>query len=238
MTRPTKPIIALDFPNYLETKAFLELMPADEKLYIKIGMELFYNEGPMLVETLKARGYEVFLDLKLYDIPNTVKSAMIGLAKLGVDMVNVHAAGGKRMMEAALEGLDIGTRAGKTRPHLISITQLTSMTEAEMQREQGVQMSLLESVINYSQLTHEAGLDGVVCSAQEAQKVKENTHGEFLCVTPGIRLASDAADDQRRIMTPHQARLNGSSYIVVGRSITQATDPLQAYYTVKSEWEK
>src|SRR5699024_611212 len=152
------------------TKAFLEMMPREEELYIKIGMELFYNEGPMLVETLKARGYEVFLDLKLYDIPNTVKSAMIGLAKLGVDMVNVHAAGGKRMMEAALEGLDIGTRAGKTRPHLISITQLTSMTEAEMQREQGVQMSLLESVINYSQLTHEAGLDGVVCSAQEAQK--------------------------------------------------------------------
>ncbi len=233
----TKPIIALDFPNYLETKAFLEMMPKEEELYIKIGMELFYNEGPMLVETLKARGYEVFLDLKLYDIPNTVKSAMIGLAKMGVDMVNVHAAGGKRMMEEALEGLEIGSGNSK-RPRLIAVTQLTSMSEKEMQQEQNIQTSLLESVIHYSKMTNNSGLDGVVCSALEAKMVKENTRESFLCVTPGIRLASDAADDQRRIMTPFDAKQNGSSYIVVGRSITQAKDPLKAYYTVKEEWER
>ena len=234
----TKPIIALDFPNYLETKAFLQIMPPEEELYIKIGMELFYNEGPMLVETLKARGYEVFLDLKLYDIPNTVKSAMIGLAKMGVDMVNVHAAGGKWMMDEALEALEIGSQGLAKRPRLIAVTQLTSMSETEMQEEQGIQMSLMESVIHYSRLTNDSGLDGVVCSALEAKMVKENTREDFLCVTPGIRLATDAVDDQRRVMTPYDAKQNGASYIVVGRSITQAADPLDAYYAVKSQWEK
>lgn len=233
-----RPIIALDFPNYLEVKAFLSLFPKKEKLYIKIGMELFYNEGPMLVETLKARGYKVFLDLKLYDIPNTVKQAMVGLAKLGVDMVNVHAAGGIRMMEAALEGLDMGTEAGKKRPSLITITQLTSMSEREMRDEQNIQTSILDSVIHYSKMTDKAGLDGVVCSAHEATQVKENTHKDFLCVTPGIRLPEDENNDQKRIMTPYNARLHGADYIVVGRSITTKEDSLKAYYTVKENWEK
>lgn len=232
-----KPIIALDFVDFTQTSQFLQLMPSQEPLYIKIGMELFYHEGAHIIDKLKNKGHRIFLDLKLHDIPNTVKSAMIQLAKMGVDMVNVHAAGGSRMMESALEGLIIGSGASP-RPLLLGVTQLTSMTEQEMQESQATTLSLLESVLHLSRLSHSSGLDGVVCSAQEAKAVKEATHQQFLCVTPGIRLASDHADDQRRVMTPYAARQNQADAIVVGRSITQAKDPKHAYLKIKQEWER
>ncbi|EKZ4976345.1 orotidine-5'-phosphate decarboxylase [Listeria monocytogenes] len=229
-----KPIIALDFQTYEEVEQFLAEF-SGEALSVKVGMELFYSNGPIIVEKIKQQNHEIFLDLKLHDIPNTVKSAMVGLAKLGVDMVNVHAAGGKNMMEAALEGLEIGSGSGK-RPKIIAVTQLTSTSEASMQSEQLIKTSLLESVLHYSALTNQAGLNGVVCSALEAEAIKQQNGADFLRVTPGIRLASDAADDQIRVVTPEKARLIGSTDIVVGRSITRANDPLAAYNQVLKEW--
>ncbi|MDT0091076.1 orotidine-5'-phosphate decarboxylase [Listeria marthii] len=229
-----KPIIALDFQTYEEVESFLAKF-SGETLSVKVGMELFYSNGPVIVEKIKQQNHQIFLDLKLHDIPNTVKSAMIGLAKLGVDMVNVHAAGGKNMMEAALEGLEIGSVSGK-RPKIIAVTQLTSTSETDMQTDQLIKTSLLECVLHYSDLTKQAGLDGVVCSALEAEAIKQQNGAEFLRVTPGIRLASDAADDQIRVVTPEKARLIGSSNIVVGRSITRANDPVAAYNQVLKEW--
>ncbi|EPD8068803.1 orotidine-5'-phosphate decarboxylase [Listeria monocytogenes] len=229
-----KPIIALDFQTYEEVEKFLAKF-SGEALSVKVGMELFYSNGPIIVEKIKQQNHEIFLDLKLHDIPNTVKSAMVGLAKLGVDMVNVHAAGGKNMMEAALEGLEIGSGSGK-RPKIIAVTQLTSTSEASMQSEQLIKTSLLESVLHYSALTNQAGLNGVVCSALEAEAIKQQNGADFLRVTPGIRLASDAADDQIRVVTPEKARLIGSTDIVVGRSITRANDPVVAYNQVLKEW--
>lgn len=229
-----KPIIALDFQTYEEVEQFLANF-SGEVLSVKVGMELFYSNGPIIVEKIKQQNHEIFLDLKLHDIPNTVKSAMVGLAKLGVDMVNVHAAGGKNMMEAALEGLEIGSGSGK-RPKIIAVTQLTSTSEASMQSEQLIKTSLLESVLHYSALTNQAGLNGVVCSALEAEVIKQQNGADFLRVTPGIRLASDAADDQIRVVTPEKARLIGSTDIVVGRSITRANDPVAAYNQVLKEW--
>ncbi|MBC2061353.1 orotidine-5'-phosphate decarboxylase [Listeria marthii] len=229
-----KPIIALDFQTYEEVESFLAQF-SGESLSVKVGMELFYSNGPAIVEKIKQQKHAIFLDLKLHDIPNTVKSAMIGLAKLGVDMVNVHAAGGKNMMEAALEGLEIGSTSGN-RPKIIAVTQLTSTSESDMKSEQLIKTSLLESVLHYSDLTKQAGLDGVVCSALEAEAIKQQNGADFLRVTPGIRLASDAADDQIRVVTPEKARLIGSSNIVVGRSITRANDPVAAYNQVSKEW--
>ncbi|MBC1999545.1 orotidine-5'-phosphate decarboxylase [Listeria marthii] len=229
-----KPIIALDFQTYEEVESFLAQF-SGESLSVKVGMELFYSNGPAIVEKIKQQNHAIFLDLKLHDIPNTVKSAMIGLAKLGVDMVNVHAAGGKNMMEAALEGLEIGSTSGN-RPKIIAVTQLTSTSESDMKSEQLIKTSLLESVLHYSDLTKQAGLDGVVCSALEAEAIKQQNGADFLRVTPGIRLASDAADDQIRVVTPEKARLIGSSNIVVGRSITRANDPVAAYNQVSKEW--
>ncbi|EAC7103029.1 orotidine-5'-phosphate decarboxylase [Listeria monocytogenes] len=229
-----KPIIALDFQTYEEVEKFLAKF-SGEALSVKVGMELFYSNGPIIVEKIKQQNHEIFLDLKLHDIPNTVKSAMVGLAKLGVDMVNVHAVGGKNMMEAALEGLEIGSGSGK-RPKIIAVTQLTSTSEASMQSEQLIKTSLLESVLHYSALTNQAGLNGVVCSALEAEAIKQQNGADFLRVTPGIRLASDAADDQIRVVTPEKARLIGSTDIVVGRSITRANDPVVAYNQVLKEW--
>lgn len=229
-----KPIIALDFQTYQEVETFLAKF-SGEALSVKVGMELFYSNGPMIVEKIKQQNHEIFLDLKLHDIPNTVKSAMTGLAKMGVDMVNVHAAGGKKMMGYAREGLEIGATGGK-RPLLIAVTQLTSTSETDMHEEQLVKASLLESVIHYSDLTKQAGLDGVVCSALEAEEIKLRNGADFLRVTPGIRLASDAADDQIRVVTPEKARLIGSSHIVVGRSITRAEDSVAAYSQVLKEW--
>ncbi|VJR64522.1 orotidine-5-phosphate decarboxylase [Streptococcus pneumoniae] len=227
--REHRPIIALDFPSFEVVKEFLALFPAEESLYLKVGMELYYAAGPEIVSYLKGLGHSVFLDLKLHDIPNTVKSAMKILSQLGVDMTNVHAAGGVEMMKAAREGL--GSQA-----KLIAVTQLTSTSEAQMQEFQNIQTSLQESVIHYAKKTAEAGLDGVVCSAQEVQVIKQATNPDFICLTPGIRLAGVAVGDQKRVMTPADAYQIGSDYIVVGRPITQAEDPVAAYHAIKDEW--
>lgn len=233
MKRPL--IVALDFPTKKEVDAFLKLFP-NESLFVKVGMELFYQEGPSLVNELKEQGHDVFLDLKLHDIPNTVKSAMKGLAKLGCDLVNVHAAGGKKMMENALEGLDAGTSSGQKRPHCIAVTQLTSTDEQQMQSEQLISTSLETSVLHYATLAKTAGLDGVVCSTHESQRIHQKLDSSFLTVTPGIRLATDEVQDQKRVATPQHARNIGVSAIVVGRPITRATDPYESYLLFKKEW--
>lgn len=231
-----RPIIALDFPNKESIITFFAHFPASESLYVKVGMELFYQEGPAIVQWLKSLGHDVFLDLKLHDIPNTVESAMTGIAKLGVSLTNVHAAGGQKMMKAALKGLEAGTRPGEERPLLIAVTQLTSTAESEMQKDQLIPVSLLESVVHYGQMTAASGLDGVVCSALEVQAIKAGTSPTFACLTPGIRPTGSAIGDQQRIVTPGQAREIGSDYIVVGRPITQATKPYEAYQEIKNQW--
>ena len=227
--REHRPVIALDFPSFEAVKEFLAHFPVEESLYLKVGMELYYAAGPEIVSYLKGLGHSVFLDLKLHDIPNTVKSAMKVLSQLGVDMTNVHASGGVEMMKAAREGL--GSQA-----KLIAVTQLTSTSENQMQEFQNIQTSLQESVIHYAKKTAEAGLDGVVCSAQEVQVIKQATNPEFICLTPGIRPAGAAVGDQKRVMTPADAYQIGSDYIVVGRPITQAEDPVAAYHAIKDEW--
>ena len=232
-----RPIIALDFPKFSDVKAFLEQFDSSEPLYVKIGMELFYTAGPQVVEYVKSLGHSIFLDLKLHDIPNTVESAMRVLAGLGVDMVNVHAAGGVEMMSAAKRGLETGTPAGQQIPKLIAVTQLTSTSEEIMQNDQKIMLTLEESVINYAQKTAQAGLDGVVCSAHEVEKIKAATSKSFICLTPGIRPEGSNKGDQKRVMTPKAARKIGSDYIVVGRPITQAQNPLLAYREIKEEWE-
>ena len=218
-------IIACDFASGEETLAFLDRFTG-KKPFVKIGMELFYAEGPQIVRQIKARGHKIFLDLKLHDIPNTVKKAMAVLRRLDVDMVNIHAAGTKAMMEAALEGL---TRPDGTRPLLIAVTQLTSTDEQRMKDELLINASLPETVMHYAENAKAAGLDGVVCSPLEAAIVKERCGKEFVTVTPGVRFADSAKDDQTRITTPEKAREIGSDYIVVGRPITQAEDPVAAY---------
>lgn len=230
----SKPIIALDLPSKAEVTAFLQQF--DEPLFVKVGMELFYQEGPAIIELIKDMGHDIFLDLKLHDIPNTVKSAMKGLAKYGVDLVNVHAAGGSKMMKAAMEGLIEGTPTGQKRPTLIAVTQLTSTTEEQMQQEQNIPTSLEASVINYALLAKSAGMDGVVCSVLEAKVIEENCGKAFLKVTPGIRMAGGEAHDQKRIATPDYAKQNGSTQIVVGRAITQAKNPKAAYAAVQELW--
>ena len=218
-------IIALDFPSAQEVYAFLDRFQ-QEKPFVKIGMELFYAEGPEIVRQIKARGHKIFLDLKLHDIPNTVKSAMRVLSRLDVDMVNLHAAGTIDMMRAALEGL---TREDGTRPLLLAVTQLTSTSEERMQKELLINATMPDTVKHYAYNAFIAGLDGVVCSPLEAALVKEACGPNLATVTPGIRFADSAADDQRRVMTPAKARLGGSDYIVVGRPITRAEDPVAAY---------
>lgn len=230
-----RPIIALDFATPEEAKQFLAQFK-DEKLYVKVGMELFYQSGPEIVHWIKGQGHQLFLDLKLHDIPNTVQRAMRGLASLGVDMVNVHAAGGLRMMQAAKEGLVQGTPVGMPVPALIAVTQLTSTTEEEMQSQQLIPIPLQESVLHYAALANEAGLDGVVCSAWEASAIKEQTAPDFLCVTPGIRPTGSGHGDQKRVATPDAASGMGASFIVVGRPITQASDPVKAYREIKQQW--
>ncbi|EOT29336.1 orotidine-5'-phosphate decarboxylase [Enterococcus saccharolyticus] len=231
-----RPIIALDFPSKKEIEQFLAKFPTDEKLFVKVGMEIFYQEGPEIVRWLKELGHDIFLDLKLHDIPNTVEHAMKGLAKLGVAITNVHAAGGIEMMAAAKRGLESGTAAGETVPQLIAVTQLTSTGEEQMQKEQLISATLEESVLNYATCAEKAGLDGVVCSALEAAKIHEVTSDAFMCLTPGIRPSGAAIGDQKRVVTPALAREIGSSVIVVGRPITQATDPVAAYHAIKNEW--
>ena len=219
-------IIALDFPSKAETLAFLDRFPAGEKPFVKIGMELFYAEGPDMVREIKARGHKIFLDLKLHDIPNTVKRAMASLARLDVDLVNLHAAGGSEMMRAALEGL---TRPDGTRPLLIAVTQLTSTNAETLKNELLIPVPMEETVLSYAKNAAGSGLDGIVCSPLEAAKVKEVCGEDFLTVTPGIRFADSAAGDQKRIMTPEKAGKSGCDLIVVGRPITQAEDPVAAY---------
>lgn len=226
MNRPSgEVIIALDFPNAEKVYEFLDKFE-DVKPYVKVGMELFYAEGPSIVREIKNRGHRIFLDLKLHDIPNTVKSAMAVLKNLDVDMTNLHAAGTIDMMKAAREGL---TREDGTRPMLLAVTQLTSTTEQRMQDELLINATVEETVVHYAKNAKIAGLDGVVCSPLEAAFVKENCGADFKTVTPGIRFADGSLDDQARVMTPQKARMGGSDYIVVGRPITQATDPVMAY---------
>lgn len=218
-------IIACDFSSRQQTLDFLDKFQ-DCKPFVKIGMELFYAEGPEIVREIKKRGHKIFLDLKLHDIPNTVKKAMSVLSRLDVDMTNVHAAGTVEMMKAALEGL---TRPDGSRPMLIAVTQLTSTSEERMQKELLIGAGIKETIAQYAANAKEAGLDGVVCSPLEASLVKESCGSDFWAVTPGIRFADAAADDQVRITTPAKAREIGSDYIVVGRPITAAPDPAAAY---------
>lgn len=218
-------IIALDFPTAQETYDFLARFQ-DEKPFVKIGMELFYAQGPQIVRDIKARGHKIFLDLKLHDIPNTVMRAMQVLSALDVDMVNLHAAGTIEMMKAALTGL---TRPDGSRPLLIAVTQLTSTSEERMQKELLINAGMAETVAAYAKNAQAAGLDGVVCSPLEAAPVKAACGQDFRTVTPGIRFADAADDDQSRVMTPEKAKTAGCDWIVVGRPITRAEDPVAAY---------
>ena len=220
-------IIACDFKSAEDTFAFLDLFRDEaRKPFLKIGMELFYAEGPAIVREIKRRGHRIFLDLKLHDIPNTVRKAMAVLSRLDVDMCNVHAAGTIEMMRAAREGL---TREDGTRPLLIAVTQLTSTSEERMQRELLIGASINETIVHYARNAREAGLDGVVCSPLEAGMVHEACGAGFLTVTPGVRFADGDVADQVRVTTPARAREIGSDFIVVGRPITAAADPVAAY---------
>lgn len=219
-------IIACDFASRQQTLDFLDRFEGSRKPFVKIGMELFYAEGPDIVREIKRRGHPIFLDLKLHDIPNTVRKSMKVLSGLDIDMCNVHAAGTIEMMRAAVEGL---TREDGTRPLLIAVTQLTSTSEERMQQELLIGASINDTIVKYAQNAREAGLDGVVCSPLEAAMVKDACGPEFLTITPGIRFADAAADDQVRITTPARAREIGSDYIVVGRPVTAAPDPVAAY---------
>lgn len=218
-------IIACDFASAEDTFKFLDKF-TEEKPFVKIGMELFYAEGPSIVREIKRRGHKIFLDLKLHDIPNTVKKSMAVLSKLDVDMTNLHATGTIDMMKAALEGL---TREDGTRPILIAVTQLTSTSEERMQKELLINASINDTIVKYAKNAKEAGLDGVVCSPLEAGMVKQACSKDFITVTPGVRFADGEVGDQVRVTTPEKAREIGSDYIVVGRPITQADDPVAAY---------
>ena len=243
-------IIACDFASAEETIRFLdrlnkirsEVVRCDDisvsvsRPFVKIGMELFYAEGPEIITSLKERGHKVFLDLKLHDIPNTVKKSMQVLGAYGVDMVNVHAGGGIAMMKAAREGLMLGAARYAEKPKLIAVTQLTSTDEAVMHNELLIDMPLKDVVKQYALNAREAGLDGVVCSAHEAAEIHMTCGMDFLTVTPGIRLAGDSKGDQKRVMTPADARDQGADYIVVGRSITAASNPIEAYQTCRADF--
>ena len=225
-------IIACDFPGKAETLEFLGKFE-NRKPFVKIGMELFYAEGPDIVREIKARGHKIFLDLKLHDIPNTVKSAMKVLSRLDVDMCNVHALGTSPMMRAAIEGL---TREDGTRPLLIAVTQLTSTDQQTMERDILIEKPIDEVVMKYALNAKNSGLDGVVCSPLEAEKVHSVCGPEFLTVTPGVRFADGDIGDQKRVMTPAEANRIGSDYIVVGRPVTKADDPVKAYERCLTEF--
>ena len=218
-------IVACDFKSAEDTFAFLDKFTG-RKPFVKIGMELFYAEGPSIVREIKKRGHKIFLDLKLHDIPNTVKKAMSVLRNLDVDITNLHAAGTKRMMEAAIEGL---TREDGTRPLLIAVTQLTSTDQEAMENDLLIKEPIDEVVMHYAKNAKDAGLDGVVCSPLEAEKVHKRCGKDFLTITPGVRFADGDIGDQKRVMTPAEAKKIGSDYIVVGRPITAADDPVAAY---------
>ena len=225
-------IVACDFASAKDTFAFLDKFTG-RKPFVKIGMELFYAEGPQIVREIKARGHKIFLDLKLHDIPNTVKKAMAVLSGLDVDICNLHAAGTVRMMEAALEGL---TRPDGTRPLLIAVTQLTSTDQESMEQDLLIKEPIDQVVMHYAHNAKKAGLDGVVCSPLEAEKVHNLCGSQFLTVTPGVRFADGDIGDQKRVMTPAEAKKIGSDYIVVGRPITAAQDPVAAYERCVAEF--
>ena len=225
-------IIACDFDSAEKTFAFLDKFTG-KKPFVKIGMELYYAEGPSIVKEIKKRGHKIFLDLKLHDIPNTVKKAMAVLSRLDVDMTNLHAAGTKRMMQAAIEGL---TRPDGTRPMLIAVTQLTSTDQESMENDLLINAPIDEVVMHYASCAADAGLDGVVCSPLEAGKVHDKCGKNFVTVTPGVRFADGDVGDQKRVMTPAEANKIGSDYIVVGRPITAAEDPVAAYQRCVAEF--
>ena len=225
-------IIALDFESKEKTLAFLDQFTG-RKPFVKIGMELYYAEGPSIVRQIKARGHKIFLDLKLHDIPNTVKKAMAVLRNLDVDITNLHAAGTTAMMKGALEGL---TREDGTRPLLIAVTQLTSTDQESMERDILIKEPIDQVVMHYAETAKNAGLDGIVCSPLEAGKVHERCGQNFLTITPGVRFADGEVGDQKRVMTPAQAKAIGSDYIVVGRPITAAADPVAAYERCVAEF--
>ncbi|MGM9522011.1 MAG: orotidine-5'-phosphate decarboxylase [Oscillospiraceae bacterium] len=225
-------IVACDFSSAAATLEFLDKF-GSEKPFVKIGMELYYAEGPSIVRAIKDRGHKIFLDLKLHDIPNTVKKAMSVLSRLDVDMTNLHAGGGIDMMRAAVEGL---TRPDGTRPILIAVTMLTSISQEVMSNELGITGELPQTVMKYAQNAKVAGLDGVVCSPLEAQTVHSACGAGFLTVTPGVRFADGDVGDQKRVMTPAEANRIGSDYIVVGRPITAVSDPVAAYRRCMEEF--
>ena len=225
-------IVALDFPSAKEVYSFLDKFD-DEKPFVKIGMELFYAEGPEIVREIKKRGHKIFLDLKLHDIPNTIMKAMSSLSKLDVDMCNLHASGGSEMMKWALKGL---TRGDGTRPILIAVTQLTSTDDKMLKEELLINETMEKTVESYALNAKNSGLDGVVCSPLEVAKVHSACGKDFLTVTPGVRFAGGEKGDQKRVMTPAEAKKTGSDYIVVGRPITQADDPVAAYKLAKKEF--
>ena len=225
-------IVACDFSSAEATFAFLDKFQG-KKPFVKIGMELYYSEGPGIVRQIKARGHKIFLDLKLHDIPNTVKKAMAVLSHLDVDICNLHAAGTTAMMKAAVEGL---TREDGTRPLLIAVTQLTSTDQESMEKDLLIKAPIDEVVMHYAQCAKNAGLDGIVCSPLEAGKVHERCGRDFLTVTPGVRFADGDVFDQKRVMTPAAAKAIGSDYIVVGRPITAAADPVAAYERCVAEF--
>ena len=225
-------IIACDFDSAEKTFAFLDKFTG-RKPFVKIGMELYYAEGPSIVREIKKRGHKIFLDLKLHDIPNTVKKSMAVLSGLDVDMTNLHAGGTGKMMEAALEGL---TRPDGTRPMLIAVTQLTSTSQERMENDLLIKEPIDKVVMHYAKCAEEAGLDGVVCSPLEAGKVHDTCGKSFVTVTPGVRFADGDKGDQKRVMTPEEAKKIGSDYIVVGRPITAAEDPVAAYTRCVNEF--
>ncbi len=218
-------IIACDFDTKSELLDFLEKF-GNKRPYLKIGMQLFYSEGADIIKVLKDRGHKIFLDLKLHDIPNTVKNSISVLAKLGVDMINVHAVGTTKMMNAAREAID---ELDGEKPLLIAVTQLTSTSQEVMNKELLIDKTLDDVVLHYAKNAKNSGLDGIVCSALEAKKIHDNLGADFLTVTPGIRFSDGSNDDQVRVVTPEKAREYGADYIVVGRAITKAKDPLEAY---------
>lgn len=234
-----KPIIALDFKSDKEALTFLDLFSSEE-LNVKIGMELFYSAGPNLVREVVRKGHSIFLDLKLYDIPNTIEHAMAQLAQLEVSMLNVHASGGVEMMRAARKGLERGVSIGKKQPILIGVTQLTSRDPKTNEDEMQLAVTQAESILNLAELTQKSGLDGVVCSPLESDKIHQKLGTDFLTVTPGIRLSDHkhGQDDQVRITTPAKAASLGSDYIVVGRPITKADSPVEMYEMISKEWQE
>lgn len=231
------PMVAIDVATKNEALDLFDRLTVEPRPILKIGMELYYHFGPEIIKEAQRRGFKIFLDLKLHDIPNTVKRAMFVLGQLGVDFTTIHAAGGSEMVAAGATGLKEGAQAaGLPAPKLLAITQLTSIDEQILHDEQHVDLSLVESVQSYAQLAEKAGANGVVCSAHEVQAIRQVTGPDFLCVTPGIRPWNIAKGDQKRVVTPHQAHDLGSNAIVVGRPITQSADPVKAYQEIEEEF--